>query len=222
MKIQAKKWMFTGTLILFCFTSYISFSQSEQGFSHFYHGIEFGMNWNNAEFTINESSDPSSAFGFFLGYMAERDLSEKLYLRFGFNFNKREIKAISKRGINTTEEKWGIDVLEIPINMGYYINWNNKNLQFFVDGGINFGFNSRATVKNDDETIRLDIGSDADINRFTIGANAGVGLLLKRRTKIRLNYYNSLSNIVNIEDDTWKNKTVSISLSYFLKEKQVY
>ncbi len=222
MKIQAKKWLFIGTFILFLFTSSISFSQSEHGFGHFYHGFEFGMNWNNAEFKINESADPSSAFGFFIGYMAERDLSERLYVRFGLNYNKRKLNTISKRGINTTEENWGIDVIEIPINMGYYLNWNNKNLQFFVDAGINIGFNSRVTVENDVETIRLDIGSDAVINRTTIGANAGIGLLLKRRTKIRLNYYNSLSSIANIEGDIWKNKTLSISLSYFLREKQVY
>jgi len=207
-----------GVFFLIFFISYISHSQ----FSHFYHGLELGMNMNNAEFIINESAQPSSSVGFFIGYLAERDLSDNLYVRLGFNFNRREFKAISRRGINTTEQKWAIDVIEIPVNMGYYVNWNNKNLQFFVDAGINFGYNSRVIIENDEETIRLDIGSDGDIKRITIGANAGVGILIKKRTKVRFNYYNSLTNIANTEGDIWKNKTFGLSLSYFLLEKEGY
>jgi len=102
------------------------------------------------------------------------------------------------------------------------LNWNNRNFQFFIDAGINLGYNSRVTTTNDVETIRLDIGSDADVNRIAIGANAGIGLLIKKRVKVRLNYYNGLSNIINTEGDTWKNKTFGVSLNYFLREKQVY
>ena len=196
---------------LLLFVSQISNSQ-------FYHGIELGMNSTNPDFMINESAEPSSALGFFIGYLAERDFSDNLYLRWGVNFNRREFNAISRRGINTSTEKWGIDVIEVPVNLGYYVNWNNRNLQFFVDAGINFGFNSRATMKNDVETIRLDIGNGADINRITIGANAGLGLLIKKRAKVRLSYYSSLSNIANTEGDMWKNKTFGLSFSYFLRE----
>ena len=200
---------------LLFFVSYLAHSQ-------FYHGLELGTNMTNPDFTVNESAEPSSAFGFYLGYLAERDLTDNLYLRLGVNFNRREFNAISRRGINTSEEKWGIDAIEIPVNLGYYLNWNNKNFQFFVDAGINIGYNNRAITKNDEETIRLDIGSDADIQQISIGANASVGLLIKKRAKVRLNYYNGLSNIVNTEGNTWKNKTFGISVSYFLREKQVY
>lgn len=200
---------------LLLFISYISHSQ-------FYHGLEFGANMTNADFVVNESAEPSSAYGFFLGYLAERDLSDNLYVRLGFNFNRRQFNAISRRGINTTDEKWGIDAIEIPINLGYYVNWNNRNFQFFVDVGINLGYNSRVTTKNDEETIRLDIGGDADVKRIAIGANAGVGLLIKKRIKVRFNYYNSLTNIINTEGNVWKNKTFGVSLNYFLREKQVY
>ncbi len=215
MRVTIKNLLTKGIFFLLLFVSYSSYSQ-------FYHGIEFGVNMNNADFTVNESVEPSSAFGFHLGYFAERDLSDNLYVRLGFNFNRREFNAIGRRGFNTTEEKWGIDAIEIPINLGYYVNWNNRNFQFFVDAGINLGYNNRATVKNDEETIRLDIGGEADVSRIAIGANASVGLLLKKRIKIRLNYYNSLTNIINTEGDTWKNKTFGLSLNYLLREKQVY
>jgi len=215
MRATTKNLLNKGIFFLLFFLSNLSYSQ-------FYHGIELGVNMTNADFVVNESAEPSNAVGFFLGYLAERDLTDNLYIRLGANFNRRQFSAISRRGINTSEEKWGIDAIEIPVNLGYYLNWNNRNFQFFVDAGINLGYNSRVTTTNDIETIRLDIGSDADVNRIAIGANAGVGLLIKKRVKVRLNYYNGLSNIINTEGDTWKNKTFGVSLNYFLREKQVY
>ncbi len=190
--------------------------------SQFHHGLELGLNMTKPDFRVNDSAEPTSAMGFLLGYVAERDFSDNLYIRFGANYNRRTFNAISRRGINTSEEKWGIDVIEVPISMGYYINLNNRNYQFFVDAGINLGYNGRAFVENEDETIRLDIGGDGEINRITIGANASAGLLIKRRIKIRLNYYTSLTNIVNSEENTWKNKTFGLSLNYFFKEKLDY
>ena len=126
--------------------------------AQFHHGLELGMNMTNADFRIDESAEPSNSFGFLIGYVAERDFSDNLYIRFGANYNRREFNAISRRGINTSNEKWGIDVIEVPINLGYYLNWNNRNYQFFVDAGMNLGYNSRAFAKTEDETIRLDIG----------------------------------------------------------------
>ncbi len=195
-------------------------SHNSQG--QFHHGLEVGLNMTNPDFMIDESAEPSSSVGFFIGYVAERDFSDNLYIRFGANYNRREFNAINRRGINTSDEKWGIAVIEVPINLGYYLNLNNRNYQFFLDAGMNLGYNSRAFTKNDEETIRLDIGGDSDINRITIGANAGAGLLIKRRFKIRLNYYNSLTDIVNTEENTWKNKTLGLSLNYFFKEKLDY
>lgn len=215
MQATTKNLFNKGIFFILFFISYVSYSQ-------FYHGIEVGANMTNADFMIGESAEPSNAYSFFLGYLAERDLSDNIYVRLAFTFNRREFNAISRRGINTTKEKWGIDAIEIPINLGYYLNWNNRNFQFFVDGGINLGYNSRVITKNDEETIRLDIGSDAEINRIAIGTNAGLGVLIKKRVKVRLNYYNSLSNIVSTEGNTWKNKTFGISLNYFLREKEVY
>jgi len=49
--------------LLICFVSQIFYSQSEQGFTHFYHGIEVGMNWTNPEFMINESAEPDGSLG---------------------------------------------------------------------------------------------------------------------------------------------------------------
>jgi len=201
-------------LLLF-FISFFSYSQ-------FYHGIEVGVNSNNTEFMVGESEEPSRGTGFFVGYMFERELSDRMFLRTGLNFNRRSFKAISRRGINTSNEKWGVDVIEIPLNLGYYLNFNRRNFQFFVDAGINAGFNNRAITKNDTETIFLDIGGDADINRFAFGANVGAGLLIKKRVKFRLNYYHGLTNNMNTDGDIWKNRTIGFSINYFLREKEVY
>ena len=136
--------------------------------AQFHHGLELGMNMTNADFMIGESAEPSNSFGFLIGYVAERDFSDNLYIRFGANYNRREFKAISRRGINTSNETWGIDVIEVPINLGYYLNWNNRNYQFFIDAGMNLGYNSRAFTKTEDETIRLDIRGDSDIATITV------------------------------------------------------
>ena len=194
---------------------------TKSSYAQFYHGVEFGANYNNTDFIFGESVEPTGAVGFLLGYLAERDLSDNLFFRIGINYNKRQFEAINRRGINTTDEKWSVDVIEIPINLGYYLNRNQRNFQFFVDAGVNLGYNNRVAVKNDVESIRLDIGSDADIKQIAIGANISTGLLVKKRVKIRLNYYHGLSNIVNIENDSWKNKTFSLSLNYFLKEREI-
>ncbi len=55
-----------------------------------------------------------------------------------------------------------------------------------------------------------------------IAANAGVGVLIKKRFKLRLNYHHGLTNIANNEGDIWKNKTFGISFSYFVKDKRMY
>lgn len=189
----------------------------------YFHGVSLGTNYNIADFKMNESVDPSGKLGFSLGYFAEQQLNDNLYTRFGVTFNKRAFNAVNRRGINTTDEKWAVDVFEIPINLGYYLNWNNKSgLQFFIDAGANLGYNSRATVRNKTETIRLDIGSNGDVKRFTTGVNGSLGVLYKKRIKVRLNYYTTLSSIVNTSENVWKNQTIGISLNYFLKDSEVY
>ncbi|MDY7396953.1 porin family protein [Aureibaculum sp. 2210JD6-5] len=190
--------------------------------SQFYHGLDVGINTTNATFNVGESVEPSRGTGFFVGYMFERELNDRIFVRTGLTFNRRSFNAVSRRGINTSKEKWGVDVIEVPLNLGYYLNFNRRNFQFFVDAGFNVGFNNRAITKNDTETVFLDIGGDADVKRLSFGANAAVGLLIKKRVKFRINYYHGLTNIMNTDNDTWKNKTIGISVNYFLREKEVY
>jgi hypothetical protein len=201
-----------GLFLLFfsiCFSSH----------SQFHHGLDLGLNLTSADLLVEESFESGSSVGFSIGYVAERDFSENLFLRFGVSYVQREFQSEGLRGFVETDEKWGVDGIEIPLNLGYYLNWNNRNYQFFLDAGLNLGYNTRAYVQNDEETIRLEIGSDGEISRTAIGANIGAGLLIKSKLKIRLNYYNSLTNIANADGNTWKNKTFSLSINYFLKEK---
>lgn len=202
-------------LTLFLFISFISYGQ-------FYHGLDVGVNMNNATFNVEQSSDPKSVIGFSIGYVAERELNDKVFVRIGFNYNRRSIDATNRSGTNTSKESWSSDIIEIPINLGYYLNYNRRNRQIFIDAGFNAGYNNRAILKNEVETVYLDIGSDAEIKRMTFGANIGLGLLIKKRVKFRLNYYHGLTNITNIESANWKNKTIGISINYFLREKEVY
>lgn len=195
---------------------------SKSSYSQFYQGLVVGVNMTNADFTSGESSEPTSTFGYKFGYIAERDLSDNLYFRVAVLVNNRGIKAINKRGINTINEKWRLNVIEIPFNFGYYLNWNNRNRQFFVDGGLTFDYNARASIKNINETVRLDIGNEADVKKISTGVNLGAGLLFSKRLKVRLNYYYGLTNILIKEGDVWKNRSIGISFNYFLKKRELH
>ncbi len=195
---------------------------TESSYGQFYHGIEIGSSVTNADFMFDTSREPSSDFGYSLGYAAERNLSESVYIKVAVLASKRSFNASNIRGINTTEEKWGLNVIEIPINLGYYLNFNNRNFQVFIEGGLNIDYNMRASIENDNETITLDIGSEASVNRISTGVNIGAGLLFSKRIKVRLLYYKGLTNVFNTESDEWKNKAFGISLNYFLKKREPY
>ena len=203
--------------IAFAFLFLISFAVHSQ----YYHGLDIGINTTSATLDIDGSSNSENAIGFSVGYMYERDLSNMMFIRLGVSYNRRSFKAESVSGVTLYNEKWSSDAIELPINIGHYLNFNQRNFQFFVDAGANIAYNNRATIKNDTETIYLDIGKDADIKRMAFGANASIGLLIKKRVKFRVNYYHGLSNMANTDGYNWKNKTFSIALNYFLKEKEI-
>lgn len=203
------------TFLLLLLVPFISYSQ-------FYHGLDIGANTTSASFNIDGATNSGNATGFTIGYVFERDVSDVIFVRFGVSFNRRTFKVNTIRGITIYNEKWSSDAIEIPVNLGYYLNFNRRNFQFFIDAGFNIAYNNRAVTKNDNETIFLNIGKDADIKRTAYGANVSFGLLVKKRIKVRLNYYYGLSNISNTNGNTWKNRTIGISINYFLKEKEVY
>lgn len=190
-------------------------------YSQYYQGLDIGLNTTTAEFNIDGSVNSGRVTGFLIGYVYERDISDMVFLRLGLTFNRRAFNVNTIRGVTIYNEKYGSDAIEIPVNLGYYLNWNRRNFQFFVDAGFNIGYNNRAIVKKENETVALDIGKDADIKRTAFGANGSMGLLIKKRLKVRLNYYYGLSNMANTDNYIWKNRTLSISLNYFLREKEV-
>ncbi len=191
-------------------------------YSQFNHGVEAGINLNNASFMVDTSQDPSSAIGFSLGYAAERDLSERLYVKAAVLVTKRGLNAVNQRGFNTSDETWGLNVIEVPINFGYYLNYNNRNSQFFIEAGLSFDYVMRAFVENSTEKITLDIGSEGDVKRMAAGANIGAGILLSKRLKLRVSYYYGLTSVTNNENDEWINNTFGVSVNYFLKKRELY
>lgn len=190
-------------------------------YAQFYQGLDVGLNNTSADFSFYGSESAGSAEGFRIGYVFERDITDLLYVRLGATFNRRSFKVNTVQGITVYNEKWSSDAFEIPVNLGYYINWNVRRFQVFIDAGVNFAYINKASIKNEDETIYLDIGNEADINRIALGANGSIGLLIKKRVKVRLNYYYGLSNMFTTED-IWKNRTLGITINYFVREKEVY
>lgn len=171
-------------------------------------GMELGGNIMNADFVLFNPIDTNGSWGIRLGFVSEVPLSNKTYFR--------GAALINQRGFEFLDERWALNVIDVPLNLGYAIPLANSRIALFLDAGLNVEYNMDAFTKIDGETVRLDIGSsEDDIKRFSQGFNLGTGVRFSRALKLRLNYYQGLTNLVRSADDSWKNRVIGISLNYF-------
>ena len=177
------------------------------------HGFEIGANMMNGDLNIeNENIDTNKAWGPRVGYRGEYFFKEKLYAGVGGLY--------MQKGFQLAEEVWAVNSFDIPLNMGYLININGYKLQFFLEAGLSLEYNFRAITKINDNTVELVIGKDeGELKSITTGFSIGTGLRLNQLLKLRINYYQGLSNLVNTQGtDSWKNHFIGISLDFFFKK----
>lgn len=190
-------------LLLLCCTQSI--------FGQIRNGMELGGNIMNADFVLFDPIETNGSWGIRLGFVSEVPLSIKTYFR--------GAALINQRGFEFLDERWALNVVDVPLNLGYAIPIANSRVAFFVDGGLNLEYNMDAFTKIDGETVRLDIGgAEDDIKRFSQGFNLGTGVRFSRALKLRVNYYQGLTNLVRSADDSWKNRVIGISLNYFFNK----
>ena len=171
-------------------------------------GMELGGNIMNADFVLFDAFDTNASWGIRLGYVGEFPLSQDLYFR--------GAALINQRGFEFLDERWALNTIDPPLNLGYAIPISNNSVEFFLDAGLNLEYNMDAFTKIDGETVRLNIGvSEDDIKRFSQGFNLGTGLRFSRALKLRVSYYQGLTNLVRSNDDSWKNRVIGVSLNYF-------
>lgn len=171
-------------------------------------GMEFGGNILNADFNLENEIDTQNSWGIRLGYVGEFPISDPLYFRGAL--------LINQRGFQFLDERWALNVIDVPLNFGYSIPLGGNSKYFFLDGGLNLEFNMDAFTKIDGETVRLTIGSDDDdIKRISQGFNLGTGIRFSSALKMRINYYQGLTNLIRSANDNWKNRAIGISINYF-------
>lgn len=191
----------------FCMTI-LCFSLANVLYGQLRNGMELGGNIMNADFVLFDPIDTNSSWGIRLGYVGEIPLSKKFYVR--------GAALINQRGFEFLDERWALNVVDLPLNLGYAIPLNSTSVEVFLDAGLNLEYNMDAFTKIDGEMVRLEIGgSEDDIKRFSQGLNVGAGMRFSNALKLRLSYYQGLTNIVRSADDSWKNTVIGVSLNFF-------
>ncbi|MEH0156381.1 porin family protein [Limibacter armeniacum] len=174
-------------------------------------GLEVGANMMGGNLMIsNVEADTEYSWGIRLGYVGEYKLSDGAFLRGAVLLNQR--------GFQFADERWGLNAIDVPVNLGYNFNLNDDGLKLFLDAGVNLEYNFRAFTKINDELVTLTIGSEeGDIKRFSTGVNFGTGLQFSEKVKLRVNYYKGMTNLLQSNNDEWNNHVVGVSLDYFFK-----
>lgn len=192
-----KKIILLSTFLIICFQSY----------SQYKGGLELGGNLMNADFYMGEELQTTPTYGIRLGYIGEYHLFEDVFLRFGL--------LVNQRGFELADERWGLNVFDAPLNVGYALKLNN-NLKLTLDGGFNIEYNFQAFTKIDGKPVKISIGrGEDDIKQIGAGVNLGIGLQLSEFIKVRGEYYKGLSNLVRTQGDDWKNRVIGLSVDFF-------
>ncbi len=177
------------------------------------HGFELGANLMNADFNIeNVEVDAKNAVGPRAGYVGEYHITDALFLRGALLY--------MQKGFKFAEETWAVNSFDLPVSIGYAFDLNGDKLQWFIDGGASLEYNTRAITRIDDEPVELIIGKEeGDIKSLSSGISFGTGLQFARLIKLRVNYYQGLTNMINTTtSDTWKNRYLGLSLNFIFRK----
>ena len=171
-------------------------------------GMEVGGNLMNADFVLFDTIDTDNIWGLRLGYVGEFPLSERTFLRGAV--------LINKRGFQFMDERWGLTVLDLPLNLGYGIPLGGNSTKLFFDAGINLEYILEAFTRISGTKTLINMGSgDGEIKRFVQGFNLSSGIQFSKGLQLRVNYYRGLTNVIRSEEDSWKNRAIGVSLCIF-------
>ena len=180
-------------------------------FGQYKGGLEVGGNFMAAaEFNLQGMAiDTKPSWGIRLGYAATYHMNDKLFLR--------GAALINQRGFSYADERWGLSIIDVPLNLGLELPLGDSGKKWFFDAGINFEYNFRAFTRFDGDLVVLTIGNDPDdIKPFSMGYNLGTGLRFGEKFDVRVNYYRGLVNLLQTGSDTWQNYTVGTALIFYI------
>jgi len=167
-----------------------------------------------SEFIVSgDNLETKSSWGIRLGYVAAYELTESFFLKGAI--------LINQRGFNYSDERWGLNAVDLPLNLGFSAPIGEKGMKWFLDAGINIEYNFRAFTKVNDELVTLSIGNETgDIKPFSFGVNGGTGIQFTERMQLRFSYYYGLTNLLQTSEDSWKNFVIGTALIFHFQKNQ--
>ncbi|MGD9929601.1 MAG: porin family protein [Mangrovibacterium sp.] len=174
-------------------------------------GIRGGFNLANIEIESEGISiSPDDRFGIHLGVVGEFPVGESLFINPGLLFMQKGFKMEG----DGEDVKGRMNYLDIPVNALYKVDLTGAYL--LLHAGPNFGFGLSGKEEYDGEEEDIEFGSDDDqLKSLDLGLNLGVGAEIQQ-FQVTLNYTLGLNNLSNYDEMDWKNKVLTLSLTYLL------
>jgi hypothetical protein len=184
-------------------------------------GIKGGANLSKMSMKSSGFSlDPKTLVGFHAGLISEIGLSGNLKLQPGVMFSTKGAKFEITILEQTAEMSIAPGVIEVPVNLVYYLGEGKARLCLFAGPYVAYGFTGKTKSEGISEDINFGTSSEDDLKPLDYGANLGAGVSLGSFL-ITAQYGIGLANLSTITDSDveTKNTVIGISVGYLFGGK---
>lgn len=185
-------------------------------------GVNAGVNFFNQTMKSNGNKvdDLKMLTGFHIGVDYEIGVAPDFYFAPGLVFATKGAKIQEDFLGEEYTSKWGLNYLEVPLNLVYKPVLGTGNLIVNFGPYLGYGIGGKVKAEFGDEDFEEDInfgsGEDDDFKPFDMGANIGFGYQLGMGLSFKLNAQLGLINILpeGDSDNLIKNNGFAFSVGY--------
>jgi hypothetical protein len=185
-------------------------------------GVNAGVNFFNQTMKSNGNKvdDLKMLTGFHIGVDYEIGVAPDFYFAPGLVFATKGAKIQEDFLGEEYTSKWGLNYLEVPLNLVYKPVLGTGNLIVNFGPYLGYGIGGKVKAEFGDEDFEEDInfgsGEDDDLKPFDMGANIGFGYQLGMGLSFKLNAQLGLINILpdGDSDNLVKNNGFAFSVGY--------
>lgn len=185
-------------------------------------GVNAGVNFFNQTIKADgeKFDDAKIKTGFQIGVDYEIGIAPDFYFAPGLMFATKGAKIQEDFLGDEYTSKWGLNYLEVPLNLVYKPVLGTGNLIVNFGPYLGYGIGGKVKAEFGDEDFEEDInfgsGEDDDLKPFDMGANIGFGYQLGMGLSFKLNAQLGLINILpeGDSDNLIKNNGFAFSVGY--------
>lgn len=185
-------------------------------------GVNAGVNFFNQTIKADgeKFDDAKIKTGFQIGVDYEIGIAPDFYFAPGLMFATKGAKIQEDFLGDEYTSKWGLNYLEVPLNLVYKPVLGTGNLIVNFGPYLGYGIGGKVKAEFGDEDFEEDInfgsGEDDDLKPFDMGANIGFGYQLGMGLSFKLNAQLGLINIKpeGDSDNLIKNNGFAFSVGY--------